>query len=54
MNELKTVQIAKRLGLTESVIRQLQARDLLERLRLDDQEIDERLQRAYFAWRSRK
>lgn len=51
MNELDTVRIAKRLGLTEPVIRQLRARGLLDRLRLKDEEIDERLDRAFLAWR---
>jgi hypothetical protein len=49
MNELQSERVAQRLGLTDSVIRQLRARGYLQRLELTDEEIRQRLYRAHLA-----
>ena len=42
--------MAERLGLTEPVIRQLQARGYLERLAIDEDELRARMLRGYLGW----
>jgi hypothetical protein len=42
--------MAERLGLTEPVVRQLQARGYLERLAIGEDELRARLQRGYLGW----
>jgi hypothetical protein len=54
MSSLDPKLTAKRLGLTDNVIRQLQASGLLHRLALSDAELDERLYRAQLAQRARR
>jgi hypothetical protein len=49
MSGLQSERVAQRLGLTDSVIRQLRARGYLQRLELADEEIRERLYRAHLA-----
>ena len=50
MNELDAERIAKRLGLTDAVICQLQAHGYLQRLALTAQELDARIYRAHLAY----
>jgi hypothetical protein len=47
MSNLDAEVMAERLGLTEPIIRQLQARGYLERLAIDEDELQARLARAY-------
>jgi hypothetical protein len=42
--------VAERLGLTEPVIRQLQARGYFERLAIDEEELRARMLRGYLGW----
>jgi hypothetical protein len=50
VNEQNAEAVAKRLGLTEAVIRRLRARGKLHRLSLDDSDIRERLYAAHVAF----
>jgi hypothetical protein len=50
MSNLDAELMAERLGLTEPVIRQLQARGYLERLAIDEDELHARLARGYLGW----
>ena len=50
MSELDAERIAKRLGLTDEVICQLQARGHLQRLAVTAQELDARIYRAHLAY----
>jgi hypothetical protein len=52
MSNLDAEVMAERLGLTEPVIRQLQARGYLERLAIDEDELHARLARGYLSWLS--
>ena len=47
MSNLDAELMAERLGLTEPLIRQLQARGYLERLAIDEDELHARLLRGY-------
>jgi hypothetical protein len=49
MSELDAERIAKRLGLTDAVIRRLQANGYLQRLALTAPELDARIYRAHLA-----
>ena len=50
MSNLDAELMAERLGLTEPLIRQLQARGYLERLAIDEDELHARLARGYLGW----
>ena len=50
MSNLDAEVMAERLGLTEPLIRQLQARGYLERLAIDEDELHARLARGYLGW----
>ena len=50
MSNLDAELMAERLGLTEPLIRQLQARGYLERLAIDEDELRTRLLRGYLRW----
>jgi hypothetical protein len=50
MSELDPERIAKRLGLTDPVIRRLQAHGYLQRLALTAPELDARIYRAHLAY----
>ena len=49
MSNLDAELMAERLGLTEPLIRQLQARGYLERLAIDEDELRTRLLRGYLS-----
>ena len=49
MSNLDAELMAERLGLTEALIRQLQARGYLERLAIDEDELHARLLRGYLS-----
>jgi hypothetical protein len=50
MSNLDAELMAERLGLTEPLIRQLQARGYFERLAIDEDELRTRLYRGYLRW----
>ena len=53
MNRPDAEAVAKRLGLTDAVIRQLRARGKLQRLALPDADIRERLYNAHLSFVAR-
>lgn len=53
MSELDAERIAKRLGLTDAVICQLQAHGYLQRLAVTAHELDARIYRAHLAYLKR-
>jgi hypothetical protein len=50
VSEQNAEAVAKRLGLTEAVVRRLRARGKLDRLSLDDSDIRQRLYAAHVAF----
>ena len=54
MSELDAEHIAKRLGLTDAVICQLQAHGYLQRLAITTDELDARIYRAHLAYHRRE
>jgi hypothetical protein len=50
MSHVDAEAMAERLGLTEPVIRQLQARGYLERLAISEDELRARLRGGYLRW----
>ena len=50
MSNLDAEAMAERLGLTDQVIRQLQARGYLDRLAISEDELRERLRGGYRRW----
>lgn len=50
MSNLDAELMAERLGLTEPVIRQLQARGYLDRLAVGEDELRARMLRGYLGW----
>ena len=50
MSNVDAELMAERLGLTEPVIRQLQAHGYFERLAIDEEELRARMLRGYLGW----